>query len=85
MDSGKRPFLAPNYNALLLSMFPHMHLRGKAFEYALVESGDERRARARRVEPRPPLEASDCQTGAYSRRTNRCVAALSGTSRPASA
>jgi hypothetical protein len=28
----------PN-NALLLSMFPHMHLRGKAFEYALVESG----------------------------------------------
>ncbi|MDX1980790.1 MAG: thiol-disulfide isomerase [Bryobacteraceae bacterium] len=28
----------PN-DALLLSMFPHMHLRGKAFEYAIVEPG----------------------------------------------
>ncbi len=28
----------PN-DALLLSMFPHMHLRGKAFEYAVVEPG----------------------------------------------
>jgi hypothetical protein len=28
----------PN-DALLLSMFPHLHLRGKAFEYAIVEPG----------------------------------------------
>ena len=28
----------PN-DCLLLSMFPHMHLRGKAFEYAIVEPG----------------------------------------------
>ncbi len=28
----------PN-DALLLSMFPHLHLRGKAFEYTLVEPG----------------------------------------------
>jgi hypothetical protein len=28
----------PN-DALLISMFPHMHLRGKAFEYLITESG----------------------------------------------
>jgi hypothetical protein len=28
----------PN-DCLLLSLFPHMHLRGKAFEYAIIEAG----------------------------------------------
>jgi len=32
----------PN-DALLLSLFPHMHLRGKSFEYRLVEPGGRRR------------------------------------------
>jgi len=32
----------PN-NAMLLSLFPHMHLRGKSFEYNLVEPGGRRR------------------------------------------
>ena len=32
----------PN-DALLLSLFPHMHLRGKSFEYNLVEPGGGRR------------------------------------------
>ena len=32
----------PN-DALLLSFFPHMHLRGKSFEYDLVESGGRQR------------------------------------------
>jgi hypothetical protein len=32
----------PN-DALLLSMFPHMHLRGKAFEYSMIEPGGEYR------------------------------------------
>jgi len=32
----------PN-DALLLSVFPHMHLRGKSFEYNLVEPGGRRR------------------------------------------
>lgn len=33
----------PN-NAMLLSLFPHMHLRGKSFEYNLVEPGGRRHA-----------------------------------------
>ena len=32
----------PN-DALLLSLFPHMHLRGKSFEYNIVETGGKRR------------------------------------------
>ncbi len=32
----------PN-DAMLLSLFPHMHLRGKSFEYNLVEPGGRRR------------------------------------------
>jgi hypothetical protein len=32
----------PN-DAMLLSLFPHMHLRGKSFEYNLVETGGRRR------------------------------------------
>jgi hypothetical protein len=32
----------PN-DALLLSLFPHMHLRGKAFEYSVIEPGGEYR------------------------------------------
>jgi hypothetical protein len=39
----------PN-DALLLSLFPHMHLRGKAFEYSLIEPGGEYRLLLR-VEP----------------------------------
>ena len=33
----------PN-DATLLSLFPHMHLRGKSFEYNLVDSGGKRRS-----------------------------------------
>jgi hypothetical protein len=38
------------HDALLLSMFPHMHLRGKAFEYSMIEPGGEYRLLLR-VEP----------------------------------
>ncbi len=44
----------PN-DALLLSLFPHMHLRGKRFEYNIVNSDAEGKNR-RAGDSRPPIE-----------------------------